>query len=258
MQQHPIVSEAEWLTARRELLAKEKELTRLRDQLSAERRALPWVRVEKRYMFQAPEGQISLAELFHGRSQLIVKHFMFGPDWDQGCVGCSFGADHLDGALVHLEHHDVTYVAISRAPLDKIMAFKRRMGWHFDWVSSFGSDFNYDFQASFTPEQLAAGTAFYNFAMQPVNCDEMTGMSVFYKDASGDVFHTYSQYARAGEMFLGTYHFLDITPKGRDETTNGNLTDWVRHHDRYEAAGHVAPTGRYVEDDADSCCHAKS
>jgi predicted dithiol-disulfide oxidoreductase (DUF899 family) len=258
MQQHQIVSEAEWLAARRQLLAKEKELTRLRDQLNAERRALPWVRVEKPYVFDAPEGKMTLPDLFRGRSQLVVKHFMFGPDWEQGCVGCSFGSDHIDGALVHLEHHDVSFVAISRAPLEKIRAFKRRMGWRFDWVSSFGSEFNYDFHVSFTPEDLSRGTAFYNFAMQPVNSDEMSGMSVFYKNAAGDVFHTYSQYARAGDMFLGTYHYLDITPNGRNETINGNLTDWVRHHDRYGDGGHVDPTGRHVAEDVDSCCHAKA
>ena len=177
-----VVSQDEWIAGRTELLAKEKELNRLRDELSAARRALPWVKVEKQYVFDGPAGKQTLADLFDGRSQLIVKHFMFGPDWDQGCVGCSFGSDQLDGfPLVHLEHHDVTFVSVSRAPLPKIEAFKRRMGWRFKWVSSFRSDFNYDFHVSFTPEQIASGKAYYNYAMRDIQSDEMSGMSVFYK-----------------------------------------------------------------------------
>jgi predicted dithiol-disulfide oxidoreductase (DUF899 family) len=256
MQQHQIVSRDEWLAARRQLLAKEKELTRLRDQITAERRALPWVKIEKPYVFDSPNGKATLADLFDGRSQLIVKHFMFGPDWPEGCVGCSFESDHVGGALPHLEHHDVTYIAVSRAPLPRIEAFKRRMGWQFKWVSSLANDFNYDFHVSFTPEQIAQGTVYYNYEMRPFMCDEMSGRSVFYRDTAGDVFHTYSSFARGGEMFLGTYHYLDITPKGRDETIRGNLTDWVRHHDRYGDGGFVGPTGHYVaaEDDA-TCCH---
>jgi predicted dithiol-disulfide oxidoreductase (DUF899 family) len=236
MQNNRVVSREEWTAARQALLVKEKEFTRLRDQLSAERRALPWVKVEKTYTFDAPEGRVTLADLFDGRSQLLVKHFMFGPEWEQGCVGCSFGADHVDGARVHLEHHDVSYVSVSRAPLARIEAFKRRMGWGFKWVSSFGSDFNYDFHVSFTPEDFAKGQVYYNYEWQAPRGDEMSGMSVFYRDAAGDIFHTYSWYARGGEMTLGTYSFLDLTPKGRDETINGNLTDWVRHHDRYDNA----------------------
>jgi predicted dithiol-disulfide oxidoreductase (DUF899 family) len=243
MPSNQIVSRDEWLAARKQLLVKEKELTRLCDQLSAQRRALPWIKVEKSYVFDGPNGKETLADLFDGRSQLIVKHFMFGPDWEEGCVGCSFGCDHVDGALVHLEHHDVTYVAVSRAPLPKLEAFKRRMGWRFKWVSSYGSDFNYDFHASFTPEQIAKGAVYYNYELLPLDSEEMSGMSVFYRDAAANIFHTYSQYARAGDMFLGTYRFLDITPKGRDETINGNLTDWVRHHDRYE------------DGDPGACCH---
>ena len=236
MQNNRIVSQDEWIAARKQLLVKEKELTRLRDKLNAERRALPWVKVEKRYVFDGAGGEETLADLFDGRSQLIVKHFMFGPDWEQGCVGCSFGSDHIDGfPLLHLQHHDVTYVAVSRAPLAKIEAFKRRMGWGFKWVSSGRSDFNYDFHVSFTPEQIAGGKVYYNYAMSDCESDEMSGISVFHKDAAGDIFHTYSQYARAGDLFLNTYNYLDITPKGRDETINGNLTDWVRHHDRYDA-----------------------
>ncbi len=251
-----IVSQDEWIAARTELLIKEKELTRLRDQLSAARRALPWVKVEKRYVFDGPAGKETLADLFEGRSQLIVKHFMFGPEWEEGCVGCSFGADHIDDfPLVHLEHHDVTFVSVSRAPLSKIEAFKRRMGWRFKWVSSFGSDFNYDFHVSFTPEQIASGKVYYNYAIQDLQSDEMSGMSVFYKDADGDIFHTYSQYARAGDIFLNTYNYLDITPKGRNETINGNLTDWVRHHDRYGAGGFVDSTERYMAAaEPEGCC----
>jgi predicted dithiol-disulfide oxidoreductase (DUF899 family) len=237
MLNNQVVSQEEWTAARKALLVKEKELMRLRDQLSAERRALPWVKVEKRYVFDTPEGSRTLADLFDGRSQLLVKHFMFGPDWQEGCVGCSFGADHIDGPLVHLEHHDVSYVAVSRAPLSKIEAFRRRMGWRFKWVSSSGNDFNYDYNVSFTRENIASGQVFYNYEWLALQGDEMPGMSVFYKDSAGDVFHTYSRYARGGEEALGTYSLLDITPKGRDETINGNLTDWVRHHDRYDAAG---------------------
>jgi predicted dithiol-disulfide oxidoreductase (DUF899 family) len=242
MLNHSVVSRDEWLVARKELLRKEKEFTRLRDQLSAERRALPWVKVEKPYVFDGPNGRQTLADLFGGRSQLVVKHFMFGPEWTDGCIGCSFEVDHIAGALVHLEHHDVTYVAVSRAPLARIEAFKRRMGWRFNWVSSYGSDFNYDFHVSFRPDEIAKGEAYYNYEVRDVGIDELSGRSVFYKDAAGDVFHTYSSYARGGELFLGSYAVLDITPKGRDETINGNLTDWVRHHDRYD-------------DQSASCCH---
>jgi predicted dithiol-disulfide oxidoreductase (DUF899 family) len=234
MMHNPIVSRGQWLAARKALLAKEKEFTRLRDSLSAERRALPWVKVDKQYMFDTPDGRQSLGDLFAGRSQLVTKHFMFGPDWTDGCVGCSFEMDHVEGALVHLEHHDVSYVVVSRAPLEKLEAFKRRMGWRFRWVSSFGSDFNYDFHVSFSPEEVASGKAYYNYELRDVGIDELSGRSVFYRDVAGDIFHTYSSYARGGELFLGSYAVLDITPKGRDETINGNLTDWVRHHDRYQ------------------------
>ena len=244
--QHRIVSRDEWLTARKAHLAKEKELTRLRDQLSAERRELPWVKVEKPYVFEGPEGKLTLADLFDGRSQLIVKHFMFGPHWEEGCVGCSFEVDHVGGALMHLEHHDVSYALVSRAPLAKIEAFKNRMGWRVKWLSSYGNDFNYDFHVSFRPEEIGKGEVYYNYEMRKFQSDEMSGRSVFYKDPAGDIFHTYSSFARGGEPFLGTYSYLDITPKGRDETVNGNLTDWVRHHDRYCDGGFVDPTGRYV------------
>ncbi len=240
--QHQIVSRDEWLAARTELLRREKEFTRLRDELSAERRALPWVKIEKNYVFDGPNGTQTLADLFDGRSQLVVKHFMFGPDWSEGCVGCSFEVDQVQGALMHLRHHDVAYAAVSRAPIEKIEAFRRRMGWPINWVSSNGNDFNYDFNVSFTPEQIASGQAFYNYRQGASVIDEMSGRSVFYRDEGGQIFHTYSSFARGGEMFLGSYAFLDIAPKGRNETINGNLTDWVRHHDRYE-------------DSTSSCCH---
>jgi predicted dithiol-disulfide oxidoreductase (DUF899 family) len=240
--QNRIVSREEWLAARTALLAREKEFTRLRDELTEQRRALPWVKVEKAYEFDGPDGRETLSNLFAGRSQLVVKHFMMGPDWSEGCVGCSFEVDQTQGALVHIQHHDVSYAVVSRAPFAKIEAFRQRMGWPVKWVSSYGNDFNYDFHVSFTPEEVAAGTAFYNYRPGARVIDEMSGRSVFYKNEAGEIFHTYSSFARGGEMFLNSYAFLDITPKGRNETINGNLTDWVRHHDRYE-------------DSAASCCH---
>ena len=255
---HPVVSRDEWLTARKQLLAKEKAFTRMRDELTAERVALPWVKVEKAYVFDGPNGPETLADLFDGRSQLVIKHFMFGPDWTEGCVGCSFEIDQISGALVHLEHHDVTYVVVARAPLAKLEAFRQRMGWTVKFVSSYGNDFNYDFHVSFRPEELAKGEAYYNYATRPLGMDEMSGRSVFFKDAAGDVFHTYSSFARGGEMNLNAYAVLDVTPKGRNETINGNLTDWVRLHDRYERRGSVDPNGRSVAaEDADACCHTR-
>jgi predicted dithiol-disulfide oxidoreductase (DUF899 family) len=243
---HRVVSQAECLAARKAHLAKEKELTRLRDRLSAERRELPWVKVEKDYVFDTTEGKQSIADLFAGRSQLVVYHFMFGPGWKEGCVGCSFLVDHIDGALVHLENHDVTMVVVSRAPLAEIEAFKKRLGWRFKWVSSYGCDFNYDYHVSFWPEDTAKRTVYYNYDVRDFQSEEMSGTSVFYKDAAGDIFHTYSTYARGDELLLGTYNVLDLTPKGRNETgPNYDLTDWVRHHDRYGAGGFVDWTGRY-------------
>jgi predicted dithiol-disulfide oxidoreductase (DUF899 family) len=254
--QHRIVSREQWLKERTDLLAKEKELTRLRDRLARERRMLPWVRVEKPYSFDAPEGKVTLSDLFDGRSQLIVKHFMLAPGQKDGCVGCSFESDHVEGTLVHLQNHDVSYVAVARAPLDEIEAFRTRMGWTFRWVSSFGGDFNYDFNASFTPEQLATGTAFYNYRTGPVPLEDLSGLSVFCRDADGGIYHTYSSFGRGGEERLGTYVYLDMTPKGRDENgPNHSLADWVRHHDRYGAAGHVSAVGRWVADDGGACCH---
>jgi predicted dithiol-disulfide oxidoreductase (DUF899 family) len=234
---HRIVSREEWLEERRAHLENEKRLTRLQDELAAERRRLPWVKLDKSYTFEGPDGAETLAELFGDRRQLIVNHFMFGPGWQEGCVGCSFGADHVDAALPHLLQRDVSYVAVSRAPWRQIEAFQRRMGWRFKWLSSFASDFNFDFHVSFTPEELASGKIFYNFAEQPVPypTEELQGTSVFYKDDAGDVFHTYSSHARGGEGVLATYACLDITPLGRDEHgPNKNLADWVKHHDKYE------------------------
>jgi len=251
MTNNRIATRDEWLVARKAHLAKEKELTRLRDQLSAERRELPWVRIDKPYVFEGPSGRETLSDLFDGRSQLIIQHFMFGPGWKEGCVGCSFSVDHIEGALVHLEHHDVSYVAASRAPLPEIEAFKKRMGWRLKWVSSYGSDFNYDFHVSFKPDEIEKAKVYYNYDMRKIGVEELSGRSVFYKDTNGDVFHTYSSYGRGGDLMLGTYNILDLMPKGRNETgPNHNLTDWVRHHDRYDSGGgHVAATGRYVPPD---------
>ncbi len=231
-----IASREDWLAARQALLVKEKDLLRQMDALAAERRTLPWVKVDKLYVFDTPDGPRSLSDLFEGRSQLIIQHFMFGPDWEEGCVGCSFGADHMHGIWLHLENHDVKFTAVARAPLSKIEAFKARMGWEFDWVSSYGSDFNYDYHVSFTEAQKAAGRVTYNFREDDYACDELPGMSVFVKGADGAVYHTYSCYARGTEV-SGALGLLDLTPLGRNETgPNGDLSDWVRHHDKYEDA----------------------
>jgi predicted dithiol-disulfide oxidoreductase (DUF899 family) len=237
MQPPAIVSRETWLEARRALLAKEKELTRQRDALMEERRALPWVRIEKRYEFDAPEGKATLSDLFDGRSQLIIYHFMFAPDWEEGCLGCSFGCDHVDAARQHFEHNDLSYAAVSRAPIAKLEAYRKRMGWGFRWVSSGEGDFSYDFHASFRPEDFKDGKAFYNFEMSDVGgMNDLPGASVFYKDEAGDIFHTWSGYGRGDENALGAYAYLDMAPKGRNENgPNYNLTDWVRRHDQYGA-----------------------
>jgi predicted dithiol-disulfide oxidoreductase (DUF899 family) len=225
-----IVSRTEWLEARKAHLRNEKALTRLRDLVAAERRALPWVKVEKDYVFDTPDGKKTLGELFGKNTQLVVHHFMFAPDWEAGCPSCSLEADHAEGAIVHLENHDVTYVRVSRAPLDKLQAYKKRMGWKARWVSSHGSDFNHDFHVSFTKEELAQGKVEYNYHMVE-GYDELPGLSVFYKNENGDVFHTYSSYARGNEEVIGAFIYLDITPKGRNET---EIMDWVRRHDEYQ------------------------
>jgi predicted dithiol-disulfide oxidoreductase (DUF899 family) len=231
--EYNIVSHEEWIAARKELLKKEKESTRLRDQLSAERRQLPWVQIKQNYAFDAPGGKVALADLFAGRNQLVIYHFMFGPDWQEGCPSCSFVSDHIDGALPHLAARDVTLVAVSQAPLAKIEAFKRRMGWRFQWVSSYGGDFNADFHVSFTMEEIAQGKVNYNYTIQEFPSAEAPGLSVFYKDGAGGVFHTYSTYGRGVELLMGTYRILDLVPKGRDEDQLGFPMEWVRYHDRY-------------------------
>jgi predicted dithiol-disulfide oxidoreductase (DUF899 family) len=230
---HAVVSPDKWLVARKNLLEKEKELTRLRDLLNAERRELPWVRVQKNYLFEGTDGKETLADLFGGRHQLVVYHFMFGPDWNEGCPSCSFACDHLDGAVVHLAARDVAIVAVSRAPLKKIAAFRKRMGWRFKWVSSFESDFNPDFHVSFLAGELAPGVVNYNYTMQAFSSQEAPGISVFYKDADGSVFHTYSTFGRGVESIIGTYMLLDLVPKGRDEGALSFSMEWVRYHDRY-------------------------
>jgi len=230
---HPVVSHDQWLDARRSLLAKEKEFTRLREELSQQRRALPWEAVAKDYSFEGPDGNQGLSELFAGRSQLIVYHFMFAPDWDAGCPHCSFWADNFNEIIVHLNQRDVTMIAVSHAPYGKLAAYRKRMGWTFKWVSSNGTDFNFDYQASFTPEQIAEKKALYNFAVQDPGVAEREGISVFYKDESGRLFHTYSTYARGIDIANAAYHYLDMVPKGRDEHGRGPY--WVRRHDEYTA-----------------------
>jgi predicted dithiol-disulfide oxidoreductase (DUF899 family) len=228
-----VVSKTEWLAARKDLLAREKEFNGQRDALSAARRQLPWVKVDKEYVFHGPNGMETLADLFEGRSQLIVYHFMFAPDWEEGCKSCSYLADHFDGANWHLPHRDVTFVVVSRAPLSKLEAYKKRMGWRFNWVSSHGNDFNFDYGVSFTKEDEGKNKAYYNYEVGEFINDEMPGLSVFYKDENGDVFHTYSTYARGLDHLIGTYNFLDLVPKGRDEDRFDFTMEWVRRHDQY-------------------------
>lgn len=249
--QHPkIVSQEEWLAARQQLLDKEKKLTRERDALAAERRKLPWVRVEKNYVFDSPSGKKTIAELFDGRSQLMIYHFMFGPGWEAGCPSCSIVGDHLGGSVTHLANRDVTLAAVSRAPLPTIEAFKNRMGWRFKWYSSFGNDFNRDYNVSFTKDEVASGKMYYNYKTQKFPSEEGPGASVFYKDGNGTVFHTYSAYARGLEPVMGIYNWLDLAPKGRDEGMMPHPMAWVRHHDRYES--------NYFSDARESAASAKA
>ena len=231
--QHAIVSQDQWLKARKALLAKEKEFTKTRDALSAARRELPWVKVEKNYVFEGPAGKETLADLFAGKSQLMIYHFMLGPGWVQGCPSCSYLADHFDGANIHLAQRDVSFVVVSRAPPAKIEAYKKRMGWRFKWVSSYGCDFNYDFHVSFTPEERAGGKVEYNYAKAAFPSEEAPGLSAFIKDG-GAVFHTYSTYGRGLDIIIGTYNMLDLAPKGRDEDALPRGMAWVRRHDEYE------------------------
>jgi len=234
MNNHKVVSREEWLAARKKHLAKEKEFTRLRDQLSQERRELPWVKVEKEYLFDGPNGKETLLDLFEGRSQLIIYHFMYGPEWEEGCPSCSFWADNFNGICVHLNHRDITLVAVSRARLETLQAYKKRMAWTFKWVSSFGSDFNRDYHVSFTPDEMKKGEMYYNFGITKFPSEEGPGISVFYKNEQGDVFHTYSCYARGLDMLNGAYHYIDLVPKGRDEADLPYTMAWLRRHDQYE------------------------
>jgi predicted dithiol-disulfide oxidoreductase (DUF899 family) len=227
-----VVSAAEWLVARKDLLNREKEFSKQRDALSAARRKLPMVKVEKEYLFEGPDGKETLADLFEGRSQLIIYHFMLGPGWEEGCKSCSYLADHFDGANWHLPHRDTALVVVSRAPLSEIQAYKKRMGWRFKWVSSYGGDFNFDYHVSFTEKADKKNEIYYNYEAAEFISDELPGASVFYKDEDGNVFHTYSTYARGLDQLVGTYNFLDLTPKGREEDSEDTMS-WVRRHDQY-------------------------
>jgi len=233
MAEHKVVSHDRWVEARQQLLAKEKEFTRLRDELSEARRDLPWERVEKNYLFEGPNGKETLAELFGKQSQLIIYHFMFDPDWEAACKSCSFWADNFNGIDVHLKHRDISFLAVSRAPLPKIEAYKKRMGWSFKWVSSFGSDFNYDYQVAFKPEDMASGQVYYNYRKTKAMSPELVGVSVFLKDETGAIYHTYSAYSRGVDILNGAYNYIDLTPKGRDEGERNQF--WVRRHDEYQA-----------------------
>jgi predicted dithiol-disulfide oxidoreductase (DUF899 family) len=256
VQNHEVVSPKEWIASRKELLHKEKEFTRLRDELSQKRRDLPWKKVEKNYVFDGPNGKVTLADLFGSKSQLIVYHFMFGPGWEAGCPSCSYLADHFGGSLVHLANRDVTLAVISRAPIAEIDAFKKRMGWEFRWVSSFANDFNHDYHVSFTKEEMAKGKVEYNYDMTEFPSEEAPGVSVFYKNEDGEIFHTYSSYARGLDILVGAYNFLDLAPKGRDEDGLAFSMSWVRHHDRYAEGYVVDPKAQYAEPKkaASSCC----
>jgi predicted dithiol-disulfide oxidoreductase (DUF899 family) len=249
MEPHPIVSREQWLTARTALLASEKALTRQRDAVSAERLALPWVRIEKNYVFSGPGGKLTLSDLFRGRSQLYIKHFMMAPGAQHQCVGCSLEVDHIEGILPHLENHDVSYAVVARAPIEEIEVVRQRMNWKFLWVSSFGCDFNYDFNVSFKPEEVAAGRAHYNFGIAPewaAGIQDLSGRSIFYKNEAGEIFHTYSAYSRGGEEVLGIYGILDAMPKGRNETgPYHSLTDWARPRNMYGKGGIVEGNGRF-------------
>lgn len=254
---HPVVSHSAWTAARQKLLQREKELTRQRDEVARHRRELPWEKVDKQYTFDTPSGKKSLAELFAGRSQLVIYHFMLGPDWEEGCPGCSFVSDHFDGSLAHLMARGVTFVAVSRAPLAKIEAFKRRMGWRFDWVSSHGSDFNFDFGVSFSAADHAAGKVPYNYTLQEFPHDEAPGLSVFLRTADGEIVHTYSTYGRGLDVLIGAYNLLDMVPKGRDEDDYESPMQWVRHHDRYDSVASVkAKDELVVAGESKSCCHS--
>jgi predicted dithiol-disulfide oxidoreductase (DUF899 family) len=254
MEPHKVVPHDQWIAARKAYLAEEKAFSRARDALARKRRELPWEKVDKNYVFDTPAGKQSLADLFGGRSQLIVYHFMLGPGWEAGCPSCSYLADHFDGPAIHLTQRDVSFVVVSRAPLSEIETFQRRMGWRFKWASSFGSDFNSDYQVSFTPEEKAGGKVLYNYEfIDSFPSEERPGASVFYKNPAGEIFHTYSTYGRGLDILIGTYNFLDLAPKGRDEESLAWSMAWVRHHDRYEGAV-VDTKASYQEPKSASCC----
>ena len=252
-----VISHDEWVRARKEFLAKEKQFTHLRDDLSRQRRELPWEKVEKAYQFEGPQGKLGLADLFAGKSQLVIYHFMLGPGWQEGCKSCSYLADHFDGMTIHLANRDVTLAVVSHAPIAEIEAFKRRMGWKFRWVSSFGSDFNHDYQVSASPEEVGKDEVYYNYEMMKFPAEERPGLSVFSRDRDG-IFHTYSTYARGLDMLVGTYNFLDLVPKGRDETGLKHTMAWVRHHDKYDDGYFVDPSAGWehpkVAASKPSCC----
>lgn len=250
VENHPVVSPAEWLASRKELLQKEKDFTRLRDELSAQRRQLPWVKVDKNYVFDGPTGKQSLSDLFEGRSQLIIYHFMFGPDWEAGCPSCSFLADHFNSFIVHLNARDISMSVVSKAPIAQLQAFEKRMGWSFNWVSSYSNSFNRDFHVSFTKEEMATGKVYYNYGMMEFPSEEAPGLSVFYKNDAGEIFHTYSAYSRGLDILLGAYNFIDMTPKGRDEDALSFSMAWVRHHDRYSHS----PAAKANETHKAGCC----
>jgi predicted dithiol-disulfide oxidoreductase (DUF899 family) len=252
--EHKVVSENDWIEARKALLKKEKEFTRQRDEISRLRRELPWVKVDKDYVFEGPNGKESLSDLFAGRSQLIVYHFMLGPNWEEGCKSCSYLSDHYDGSVVHLANRDVTFLAISRAPFAQIESFKKRMGWRFKWVSSYGSDFNFDYNVSFTKEEMAKGKVNYNYTQQEFGSEEGPGLSVFYKDKNGDIYHTYSSYGRGLDILVGAYNILDFAPKGRDEEGLAFSMAWVRHHDRYDKNYAVDSKAGYEPPKIHDCC----
>jgi predicted dithiol-disulfide oxidoreductase (DUF899 family) len=245
LSRHKVLSEEEWIAARRELLKQEKQLTEHEQRIAAARRELPWLKVKKEYVFDTPQGKVSLADLFAGRSQLIIKHNMLNPKHDV-CVGCSLEMDHIEPARIHLEHNDVSIVAVSRAPVAQIQAAKKRMGWTIPWVSSFESDFNYDFHVAFKQEDIARGQVFYNYSLQPITVEDLSGFSVFYKDEKGDIFLTYASFGRGAEFVMTPYVFLDMAPKGRNEHKRGDMTDWARPHDRYDVPGEMEPIGQFI------------
>ena len=254
VKEHKVVTQKGWLAVRKRLLVKEKRFSKVRDQLNQERRALPWVKVEKEYVFDTPKGKRKLADLFEGRSQLVVYHFMFGPDWEEGCPSCSILGDHIDGSVVHLANRDVTLIAVSRAPLAKIEGFQKRMGWRFKWASSFRSEFNRDYQVSFTKEEVEKKELYYNFSKGSFPSEEAPGLSVFYKNENGEVFHTYSSYGRGVEPLMGVYSYLDLTPRGRHEEGLPYPMAWRRHHDRYEQDYYGDAAGSKSMSAGGGCC----